>query len=65
MNIKAIVIFGVLGLFSILAGVMNWEFFFSSRRAKTFVKLFGRNGARIFYIVFGIVVAVIGFFIKI
>lgn len=64
MNIRAIVIFGLLGLFSILAGVLNWEFFFNTRRAQFFVRLFGRNGARIFYIVFGIIIATIGFFIK-
>lgn len=64
-NIRVIIIFGVLGLYSILAGALNWDFFFNNRRARIFVKIFGRNGARIFYVVFGIVVAALGFFIKV
>jgi len=65
MNIRAVIIFGLLGLFSILAGALNWDFFFNTKRAKFFVKIFGRNGARIFYIVFGIIIVAVGFIIKV
>ncbi|MCB9245482.1 MAG: immunity 17 family protein [Flavobacteriales bacterium] len=37
------------GVFSLLASLFNWEFFFTNYRARFFVKLFGRQGARIFY----------------
>jgi small neutral amino acid transporter SnatA (MarC family) len=42
------------GVFSVLASILNWDFFFESRKAQTFIKLFGRNGARIFYIILGL-----------
>jgi Immunity protein 17 len=31
------------GVFSVLASILNWDFFFESRKAQTFIKLFGRN----------------------
>jgi small neutral amino acid transporter SnatA (MarC family) len=42
------------GVFSVMASILNWDFFFESRKAQTFIKLFGRNGARIFYIILGL-----------
>lgn len=47
------------GMFSILGSVFNWDFFFNSRKARTFVNLIGRNGARIFYAVLGIVLIIV------
>lgn len=44
---------GGAGLFSILASIFNWNFFFENRRAQLFMKLFGRTGARVFYGVLG------------
>jgi len=43
------------GSFSIAASIFNWDFFFESRKAKYVLKFFGRQGARIFYIVLGLV----------
>ena len=48
------------GLFSILGAVKNWDFFMNNRKAYICVKLFGRNGARIFYGILGFVIAIIG-----
>lgn len=48
------------GLFAICAGVFDWDFFFDNNKARPFVKFFGRNGARIFYIVLGIVLVIAG-----
>jgi drug/metabolite transporter superfamily protein YnfA len=37
------------GCFSIAGAYFNWDWFMENRRAWIFVKLLGRNGARIFY----------------
>jgi small neutral amino acid transporter SnatA (MarC family) len=42
------------GVFSILASIFNWDFFFENRKAAFFMKIFGRKGCRIFYTFFGI-----------
>jgi small neutral amino acid transporter SnatA (MarC family) len=52
----------VLGcLFIVAAGIFDWDWFMTHRKAAIVVNLLGRNGARIFYIVIGIIMAVIGF----
>ncbi len=38
-----------IGVFAIVASIFNWNFFFENRKAWLILKLFGRNGARIFY----------------
>lgn len=48
------------GIFSITGAVMNWDWFINSRRAHFFVQIFGRNGARVFYIILGIALIAIG-----
>ena len=48
------------GLFAVAGGVFDWEWFMTNRKAWVFVKLFGRNGARVFYCILGSVVAVLG-----
>jgi small neutral amino acid transporter SnatA (MarC family) len=58
----SIIILGA-GIFSILGAVMNWDWFIESRKARLFVKLFGRTGCRIFYGILGILLAVGGFLI--
>jgi len=50
----------LLGVFSIVASILNWDFYFEHRKARSFVKLFGRNGARVFYVLLGIFIIVIG-----
>ncbi len=47
-GLNVIILIGV-GLYTLLASAMNWNFFFESRKAAFFVRVFGRNGARIFY----------------
>lgn len=55
-----VVIFCLAGIFSLTASVKNWDFFFNNRKARPFVKILGRNGARIFYGVLGAFFIVIG-----
>lgn len=43
----------VSGTFSIISSLFNWDFFFESRKAEFFIKIFGRNGSRIFYTLLG------------
>ncbi|MEP0262443.1 immunity 17 family protein [Dokdonia sp.] len=45
----------VVGIFTLSASIFNWNFFFESRKASLFLKMFGRNGARIFYGLLGLV----------
>lgn len=54
----AAVLFAV-GLFSITCAVMNWDWYMNSRRARLFVSIFGRTGARIFYVLLGLAMCVI------
>jgi small neutral amino acid transporter SnatA (MarC family) len=49
------------GLFIISAAVLDWEWFFANWRAALFLKVFGRNGARIFYGLLGVLALVLGF----
>lgn len=54
------IFFVLAGLFAILGAIKNWDFFMNNRKAYIWVKLFGRNGARIFYGILGFVIAIIG-----
>ena len=58
------VIYGIVillaGLFSIVCAAFDFDWFMNNRRASIFVKLFKRNGARVFYIVLGIVLCIMG-----
>ena len=51
------------GLFAIAGAVFNWEWFMSSRKARTLVKFAGRGGARIFYCLLGSAIAIAGLLI--
>lgn len=42
------------GIFVIIAAACNWEWFFTNWRARFFVNLFGRDGARIIYALLGV-----------
>ncbi len=53
-------IFVVIGAFTILGSVKNWDIIFNSRKAWLIVKIFGRQGARIFYGLLGIFLTVVG-----
>jgi len=48
------------GIFSICGAVFDWDWFINSRKARFFVAIFGRTGARIFYGILGLVIIVIG-----
>ncbi|QDU60778.1 hypothetical protein Pan216_16300 [Planctomycetes bacterium Pan216] len=50
----------VFGLLAVMAGVLDWNWFMNSPRAWALVALFGRFGARIFYILLGIGIVVLG-----
>lgn len=55
----ALVLLGA-GLFSVLGAALNWNFFLNSRRARLFMRLFGRNGTRIVYLLLGSGLVVLG-----
>ncbi len=48
------------GLFSICGAAFDWDFFINSRKARLFVSILGRTGARVFYAILGLVIAVLG-----
>ena len=48
------------GIFSICGAAFDWDFFINSRKAQFFVAILGRNGARIFYGILGLAIAVMG-----
>ena len=50
----------VAGLFSVAGGIFGWTWFLNSRRARLWVKLFGMGGARVFYVVLGLLIAGLG-----
>lgn len=41
------------GAFSIVGSLQNWDIFFNNFRARIFVQMLGRQGARVFYILLG------------
>jgi hypothetical protein len=53
-EIFVVVSIAAVGIFSILGGALNWRFFMENRKAEFFVRVFGRNGARIFYVLLGV-----------
>ncbi|MEM7479022.1 MAG: immunity 17 family protein [Planctomycetota bacterium] len=59
MNPIGILLFAA-GLFSIAGAAFDWDFFINSRKARLIVALCGRIGARIFYGILGLVIAVAG-----
>ena len=48
------------GLFAIAGGVFDWDWFMDNRRAWIFVRVFGRQGARVFYVLLGLAILGIG-----
>jgi hypothetical protein len=47
-------LFIALGIFSIVAAILNLDWYFQTSGAMTFVKWLGRKGARIFYTLLGL-----------
>ena len=48
-----VVLFACIGCFSMVGAVANWNWFMNSPRAAFMVKILGRNGARVFYMLLG------------
>ena len=46
----------VAGIVSLLASLLNWDWFFTTRNAQTIVRNVGRNRARLFYGILGIII---------
>lgn len=55
------IFFMAVGAFSILGAIFQWNFFFNSRKAKRLTGIIGIKGARIFYIVIGLGLFLLGF----
>ena len=49
-----LILFITLGIFSIIAAILNLDWYFQTNGAMTFVKWLGRKGARIFYVLLGL-----------
>jgi drug/metabolite transporter superfamily protein YnfA len=54
------ILFVFAGTFSMAGAYFNWDWFMKNSRAWLFVKLFGRNGARIVYGLLGAFLVTIG-----
>ena len=54
------IIFG--GLFSLMAGILNWDWYYKTYPAPVVVWLMGRIGARIFYGLLGVFMMCMGLF---
>ncbi len=57
-----IVLVGI-GAFIASAGIFNWEWFLDSQKRRyliSFETMFGRNGARVAYVIIGLVLIVAG-----
>ncbi len=53
-------IFIIAGFFSLVSSIFNFDWYFNSRKASTFVTFLGRTGARIFYGLLGIALIIAG-----
>ena len=51
------------GLFSFAGGLFNWNWFMNTSRARALVRSIRSVGARVFYIVLGLIVIVFGVFL--
>lgn len=60
MNVLLGIFAWLLAAYLIAGAYFNWDFFFESRKARPFVSIFGRNGARIFYGALGIFIFIVG-----
>jgi hypothetical protein len=49
-----------MGIFTVVAAGMDWDWFMNHRKARLFVSLFGRTGTRVFYGLLGSVLITLG-----
>lgn len=61
MEIGVLAVFIIMGLFCIICAVMDFNWFMNSRKAQRMSKMLGRNGARVFYVIIGIILIILGF----
>ncbi len=54
------IVFALAGLFCMICATLNVNWFMENRRARIFVELFGRTGARVFYFILGFAFTVMG-----
>ena len=59
MNVTTIV-FILAGAYVFLGGFFNWDWFMNSRKAGWIVRIVGRQGARVFYMLVGAVLITLG-----
>jgi hypothetical protein len=52
------------GLFSIAGALFDWDWFMEDRRARFIVKILGRSGARVFYVLLGIAMIILAFIVR-
>ncbi|WP_294628070.1 immunity 17 family protein [uncultured Bacteroides sp.] len=59
-------IFALAGIVSLLASLLNWEWFFTAHNTQTVVRHVGRNRARLFYGLLGVFIIgmAVLFFVK-
>ena len=55
-----LILFILLGLFSIIAAIGNMDWYFPTEGAHFFVRYVGRNGARVFYVLLGLALIACG-----
>lgn len=53
-------VFIAAGVFAICGAAFNWDWFMLGRKALFLVQVLGRQGARVFYGVIGVVIIVLG-----
>ena len=51
------------GLFGVAGGIFNWEWFMNHHKARFMCTILTRTGARIFYVVLGLGLVVLGILI--
>ena len=56
------ILLALAGLYTLVGAIGNWDWFMENRKARRWVKLIGRNGTRVFYIVLGALLIVLGMF---
>ena len=54
------VVFIVSGLFSLVASIKDWNFFFGSVKTRLLVSIIGRNGTRVIFGILGLTLMVVG-----